>query len=59
MPRPTTKVCHTCGQEKPLDAFAIRDKSCMPCCETIIAAWQRANAGKSRSIPVDDESDPE
>lgn len=57
MPRPTNKVCHTCGKEKPLDAYAIRDKNCFPCREKIIAAWQQENAGKIRSIPVDDESD--
>lgn len=58
MPRPEMKVCHTCGKEKPLDAFAPRDKNCIPCREAIVAAWQRINAGKSRSIPSD-ESDPE
>lgn len=57
MSRPTTKVCHTCGETKPIDAFAIRDKNCLSCREEIIAAWQRENAGKIRSIPVDDESD--
>ena len=58
MPRPTTKVCHTCGKELPIDAYAIRDKNCLSCREEIIAAWQRENAGKIRSIPTD-ESDPQ
>lgn len=58
MPRQITKVCPECGEEKPLDAFAIRDKVCELCREKIIKAWQQANAGKSRSIPTDDEGDP-
>lgn len=57
MSRPTSKVCHTCGEEKPIDAFAIRDKNCLLCREKIVEAWRRENAGKIRSIPTD-ESDP-
>lgn len=38
MSRPTSKVCHTCGKEKPIDAFGIRDKNCLSCREKIIEA---------------------
>lgn len=58
MSRPTSKVCPTCGEEKPIDAFTIRNKVCESCRKEILAAWQRENAGKIRSIPTD-ESDPE
>lgn len=57
MSRQKTKVCRTCGKEKPIDAFAIRDKNCLLCREEIVAAWRKENAGKIRSIPTD-ESDP-
>lgn len=56
MPRRITKICHTCGQEKPIDAFAIRDKNCLSCREEIVAAWQKENVRKTRPLP-DDESD--
>lgn len=58
MSRQKTKVCRTCGEDKPIDAYATRDKVCLSCREKTVAAWEKANAGKSRSIPTDDESDP-
>jgi hypothetical protein len=55
---PSTKVCRTCGREKPADQFAPNRRVCKVCRREQGRSWEEQRVARRRMQVDDDEEEP-
>jgi len=57
---PSTKVCRTCGREKPADQFARNRRVCKSCRREQGRSWEEQRVARRKQAALDDdEEDPQ